>query len=87
MNARRLQGWCLILSAVCLLIGLTGPKTSRFYVSSVIGIILFMRGIPAIPSAQATGWVALAGVVLLELSALITLGFRLDMVLANLGNS
>jgi hypothetical protein len=87
MKAQRLQGSALILSAVCLLIGLTGPKTTLFYVSSVIGIILFILGIPAVYSAQPTSWVGIAGIVLLELSALIALGFRLDVVPSSLGNS
>lgn len=85
MNVRRLQGLALILSAVCLLIGTFIPQTTIFV---TIGTILFILGIPAIYSAQPTGWVGLAGIVLLELAALIVLGFRLNLVQpSSLGDS
>ncbi len=87
MNVQRLQAIALILSAVILLLGLVVPGTSIFYVSSVIGILLFMVGIPAIYSAQPSGWIGLLGIILLELSALIALGFRLDLVSSDLGGS
>lgn len=86
MNVRRLQGLALIVSAVCFLLGLFGPQSisligpqvTAFYV--IVGIILFMLGIPAVYSAQPTGWIGLAGIVLLELAAFIPLLFRLNMV-------
>src|SRR5689334_11625449 len=77
MNLRRLQGLELILSAVCLLLGAFGPQTVSFL---TWGIFLLIWGIPAVYSAQPTGWVGLAGIVLLELAALIALGFRLHLV-------
>jgi hypothetical protein len=93
MNVRRLQGLALILSAVCLLLGLfgpqtigiVGPQTAMFYVT--ISAILFILGIPAIHSAQPTGWIGQVGIVLLELAALIVLGFRFNMVPSTLGDS
>jgi hypothetical protein len=88
MNVRRLQGLALILSAVCvLLLGLSTPETTLFQVSSLIGVILFILGIPAVYSAQPTGWIGLVGIILLELGALIALGFRLDIVPSSLGDS
>jgi len=93
MKVRRLQGPALIVSGVCLLLGLFGPQTigilgpgsTMFYVTT--STILFMLGIPAIHSAQPTGSIGLAGIVLLELAALIVLAFHLGMVPGNLGDS
>src|SRR5512143_1604541 len=86
MNARRLQGLALMLSAVCLLLGLLGLNSSLGPVVTIIGILLFMLGIPAIQAVQPTGWLGVAGIVLLELGALIALGFRLDLVSASLAS-
>jgi len=93
MNLQRLQGLALIVSAVCLLLGLfgpqtigiVGPQTAMFYVT--ISAILFILGIPAIHWAQPTGRIGLAGIVLLELAALIVLGFRFSLVPSALGDS
>lgn len=86
MNVRRLQGLALILSAVCLLLPIVGIQTNIIF---TMGIILFILGIPAVYSAQPTARVGLAGIVLLEVAALIALGFRLNVVLlpSSLGNS
>jgi hypothetical protein len=65
--------------------GIFGPQAAMFYVTT--STILFILGIPAIHSVQPTGWVGLAGIVLLELAALIVLGFHLGMVPGNLGDS
>jgi hypothetical protein len=93
MNVRRLQGLALIVSAVCFLLGLFGPQSlsligpqaTTFYV--IVGIILFMLGIPAVYSVQPTGWIGLAGIVFLELAAFIPLIFRLNMVPSGLADS
>lgn len=77
MNVRRLQGLALILSAICLLLAAFVSETS---IVVTIGVILFILGIPAVYSAQPTGWVGLVGIVLLELAALIALGFRFHLV-------
>jgi hypothetical protein len=77
MNIRRLQGLALILNAVCLLLAAFLSETS---IVLTIGVILFILGIPAVYSAQPTGWVGILGIVLLELAALIALGFRLHIV-------
>lgn len=93
MNVRRLQGLALIVSAVCLLLGLFGPQSlsligpqaTAFYV--IVGILLFMLGIPAVYSAQPTGWIGLAGIILLELAACIPLIFRWNMAPSGLAGS
>lgn len=95
MSVLRLQGLALMLSAVSLLfgllgpqnIGIIGPRATMFLI--MISTILFILGIPALYSAQPTGWIGMAGIVLLELAALIALGFRLNMVpwTASLGDS
>jgi hypothetical protein len=87
MNARRLQGLALILSAACLLIGLLITNSSFAPAIAILGILLFMVGIPAVHSMQPTGWLGLTGIVLLELAALIALLFRLDLVPSGAGGS
>ena len=88
MNVRRLQGLALILSAVCtLLLGLIDPRTTLFDVIATTGVVLFIVGIPAIYLVQRTGWLGLAGIVLLELAALIALGFRFEVLPSSLENS
>jgi hypothetical protein len=93
MNVRRLQGLALIVSAVCLLLGLFGPQSigvigpqaTTFYL--IVAGILFILGIPSVYSAQPTGWLGLTGIVLLVLAALIPLLFRLNMVPSGLADS
>lgn len=93
MNLPRFQGLALMFSALTLLIGLLGPQnigilgpgTTMFLVT--ISAILFMLGIPGIHAVQPTGWIGLVGIALLELAALIVLGFRFNMVASNLGDS
>lgn len=86
MSVLRLQGLALILSAVSLLIGLLGPQSIGIIgpqvtmFSITISTILFMLGIPALYSAQPTGRIGMAGIVLLEFAALIALGFRFNLV-------
>lgn len=92
MNVRRLQGLALIVSAVCLLLGLfgpqsislVGPQATTFYL--IAGGILYILGIPAVNSAQPTGWLGLTGIVLLILAALIPLFFRFRMVPSGLAD-
>lgn len=86
MSVLRLQGLALILSAVSLLIGLFGPQSMAILgpqatmFSIMTSTILFILGIPALYSAQPSGWIGMAGIVLLEFAALIVLGFRLNIV-------
>ena len=92
MNVHRLQGLALIVSAVCLLLGLFGPQsisvigpqaTTLFL---IVGGILYILGIPAVNSAQPTGWLGLTGIVLLIFAALIPVFFRLNMMPSGLAN-
>jgi hypothetical protein len=83
MNVRRLQGLALIVSAVCLLLGAFGLFPVIFI---TIGLILFILGVPAIYSAQPTGWIGLVGIIFLELAAVIALGFRLQLVSPSLSD-
>lgn len=46
-----------------------------------------MLGIPAVYSVQPTGWIGLAGIILLELGAVIALMFQLRMVSSGLAGS
>ncbi|MDQ3003827.1 MAG: hypothetical protein M3R47_00365 [Chloroflexota bacterium] len=93
MKVQRLQGLALMISAVCLLLGLFGPQSisvigpqaTTFFL--IVGGILYILGIPAVNSAQPTGWLGLTGIVLLILAALIPLLFRLDMVPSGLADS
>jgi hypothetical protein len=88
MNVQRLQGLALMLSAVCtLLLGLSDPRTAIFDIIATTGVILFILGIPAIYLAQPTGWLGLAGIILLELAALIALGFRFEVLPSSLESS
>lgn len=77
MSIRRLQGWALIVSAVLGLVDLTGLGPP---VIVVIGILLFMFGVPAIQSVQPSGRSMMVGVILVEFAALIALGFRIDLL-------
>jgi hypothetical protein len=83
MNIRRLQGMALILSAVCLLLGALSLQP---IILITIGLILFILGTPAIYSVQPTVWMGLLGIVLLELAALIALGFRLQIFPSSLSD-
>ena len=85
MNVQRLQGLALIVSAVCLLLGLFVPAAATFFF--VTSTILFILGVPAIHSAQPTGSLGMVGIVLLELGALIAFAFQLGMVPDAVGNS
>ena len=93
MNVQRLQGLALIVSAVCLLLGLFGPQSISFISPQattfflIVGGILYILGLPAVHSAQPTGWLGLTGIVLLILAALIPLFFRLGMVPSGLADS
>lgn len=77
MNTRTIQGLALILSAITMLVGIVGPDNSLFGAISIIGTVLFIIGIPAVYTAQPVGTLGLVGIILMILSAIIALGFRL----------
>ncbi len=79
MDTRRLQGWALVLSAICLLLQHFLPASSISHILAIIGAILFIVGIPAIQALQPEGILGFIGILLLELSALIVLAFLLNL--------
>ncbi len=77
MVIRRLQGWALILSAICLLLARFLPVSNMSHIIAVIGTILFILGVPAIQLFQPEGLIGWVGILLLEIAALIVLTFML----------
>ena len=80
MNIRRLQGLFLILSGVCVLVGFLGSNGTFFNAIALAGVILFILGILAIPLEQPMGWLGWVGIVLVELAAVIALGFQVGLL-------
>ncbi len=77
MNIRRLLGWALILSAICLLLARFLPVSSVSQILAVIGTVLFIVGVPAIQLHQPEGLIGWIGILLLEIAALIAMAFML----------
>ena len=77
MNIRRFQGWGLMVLLPIDLISLVVGDAPWFKVVSLIGVILFMVGMPAILSVQPMGPAGLVGIILIELAAVIALGINL----------
>ncbi len=83
MILRRLQGGALILSAICLLVGRFVPGltvSNGAFILALVGVILFMIGIPSIQLFQPEGLFGWIGILLLEVSALIALAFLLSLI-------
>lgn len=88
MNTRRLQGLALILSAICMIIGQLGNSNGFFHVIAIIAVVLFILGIPAVYTAQSMGVVGLIGIILVELGAVIALGFQTEILtIAGIGGT
>jgi hypothetical protein len=80
MTLRRIQGWALVVSAVCLLLGSFLPPTNFSLSFIVVGTILLILSSPSLQTAQnggRTGWI---GILLLEIAAFIALAFQLGFV-------
>ncbi len=77
LKIRRLQGWALILSAICLLLGRFLPVSSISHIIAVAGTVLFILDVPAIQLHQPEGLIGWIGILLLEIAALIALAFML----------
>jgi hypothetical protein len=75
MNIRRVQGLALIIGEVCLLLAFFGPDAIASFLG-ILGILLFIFGIPAVNTSQPSGSIGLIGIVLMVLAAAIALGFR-----------
>ncbi len=88
MNTRRLQGSLLILSALCMIIGQFGNGSNLFHIIALIGVVLFILGIPAVYTAQSMGLIGLIGIILVELAAVIALGFQTEILtIAGIGGA
>lgn len=75
MNIRRVRGLALIIGAVCLLLAFFGPEAIASFLG-ILGLLLFIFGIPAVNTSQPSGSIGLIGIVLMILAAAIALGFR-----------
>src|SRR5512138_3749378 len=80
MTIRRLQGWALVLSAICLLLGSFLPASNASHVIAIVGTVLFVLGVPAIQALQPERTIGWIGILLLEIAALIALLFQLGML-------
>jgi hypothetical protein len=76
MNIRRAQGWALFLGAAFLPFGLLGFEAEYFRYLGLIGVLLFIFGIPAINASQPSGTIGLIGIILIALAAVIPFGFH-----------
>ena len=76
MTTHRLHGLALILGAVCSVLTLFDSESTPFLYISILGVLLFIFGIPAVQVSQPSGSVGLIGMSLLILAAVIALGFR-----------
>lgn len=76
MNIRRIQGLALLIGAVCLPFGLLDLEADYFRYLGLIGILLFIFGIPAINASQPSGPIGWIGILLIILGAVIAIGFR-----------
>lgn len=76
MNIRRVQGLALFLGAALLPLGLLDLNADYFRYLGLIGVLLFLFGIPAINSSQPSGTIGWMGIILIMLAALIAFGFR-----------
>jgi hypothetical protein len=76
MNIRRLQGLALFIGAVCLPFGLLDLEADYFRYLGLIGILLFLFGIPAINASQPSGPIGWIAIILIALAAVIAFGFR-----------
>ena len=76
MNIRRVQGLALFLGAVFLPFGLLDLEADYFRYLALVGVLLFIFGIPAINTSQPSGPIGLIGIILIALGAVIAVGFR-----------
>lgn len=77
MSIRRAQGWALIASAVIALLSIIGSDSSFFRILFILGAVLLILGVPAIQLVQRSGMLGWAGILLIELGAIIALAMNL----------
>ena len=75
MNIRRVQGLALFLGAAFLPLGLLDLNADYFRYLGLIGVLLFVFGIPAIHTSQPSGPIGWIGILLIALAAAIAFGF------------
>jgi hypothetical protein len=80
MNTGRHSGMLLIIGGVCLLFGFLGSGRILFNFIALIGSVLFILYIPAIHAFQPGGLIGLVGIILVELAAIIALGFQIGLL-------
>jgi hypothetical protein len=80
MNFRRHSGLFLVLAGACLLFGLSGSSTMLARLIALIGTVLFILCIPGVHAFQPGGPIGLAGLILVELAAVIALGFQIGLL-------
>jgi hypothetical protein len=76
MNIRRVQGLALFVGAALLPLALLDLNADYFRYLGLIGILLFLFGVPAINSSQPSGPLGWLGIILIMLAAIIAFGFR-----------
>ena len=76
MNIRRVQGLALFIGAACLPLGLLDLEADYFRYLGLIGVLLFLFGVPAINTSQPSGPIGWIGIILIALAAVIAFGFR-----------
>ena len=76
MNITRLQGWALLIILPIDLLSFVAGDAPWFAPLSLIAVILFIVGVPAIQSVQPMGTAGLIGILLIELAALIAVSIN-----------
>ena len=77
MNIRRVQGLALFLGAVFMPLALLDLEADYFRYLGLIGVLLFLFGVPAINTSQPSGPMGWVGILLILLAAVIAIGFRI----------
>ena len=77
MNIRRSQGLALFLGAAFLPLALLDLNADYFRYLGLIGVLLFLFGVPAINTSQPSGPIGWIGILLILLAAVIAVGFRI----------
>jgi hypothetical protein len=80
MNFRRHSGLFLVLAGACVLFWLSGSSSMPARIIALIGTVLFILAFPAVHAFQPGGPIGLAGLLLVELAAVIALGFEIRLL-------
>jgi hypothetical protein len=80
MPIRRHTGLFLVISAVCMLFGLSGSASFPLRLIALIATVLFILTVPGIHAFQPGGPTGLAGIILVEIAAVIALAFQIGLL-------